>query len=129
MRLSGAGFDLNPGEHPIIPVLLGDARLALAHYLGEVRLDAPAADDPLCTDAPARFLAQATHQQTVLRAPPHAAPLALAEAQGRTRAVVELTETAPDGSATTYYQRVTTTRENGEVRIVSIEENSEGASE
>ncbi|MDV3357251.1 MULTISPECIES: hypothetical protein [unclassified Dietzia] len=44
-------------------------------------------------------------------------------------AVVELTETAPDGSATTYYQRVTTTRENGEVRIVSIEENSEGASE
>ena len=44
-------------------------------------------------------------------------------------AVVELTETAPDGSETTYYQRVTTTRENGEVRIVSIEENSEGASE
>lgn len=44
-------------------------------------------------------------------------------------AVVELTETAPDGGETTYYQRVTTTRENGEVRIVSIEENSEGASE
>ena len=44
-------------------------------------------------------------------------------------AVVELTETAPDGSETPYYQRVTTTRENGEVRIVSIEENSEGASE
>ena len=48
----------------------------------EVRLDAPAADDPLCTDAPARFLAQATHQQTVLRAPPHAAPLAHTDQDG-----------------------------------------------
>jgi glycine C-acetyltransferase len=26
--LSGAGFDLKPGEHPIIPVMLGDAALA-----------------------------------------------------------------------------------------------------
>ncbi|HEX7115999.1 MAG TPA: glycine C-acetyltransferase [Steroidobacter sp.] len=27
-RMSAAGFDLVPGEHPIIPVMLGDARLA-----------------------------------------------------------------------------------------------------
>ncbi len=27
-RMSGLGFDLVPGEHPIIPVMLGDARLA-----------------------------------------------------------------------------------------------------
>jgi glycine C-acetyltransferase len=27
-RLTEAGFELNPGQHPIIPVLLGDARLA-----------------------------------------------------------------------------------------------------
>jgi glycine C-acetyltransferase len=26
--MSGLGFDLKPGEHPIIPVMLGDARLA-----------------------------------------------------------------------------------------------------
>jgi glycine C-acetyltransferase len=30
-RMSRAGFDLAPGEHPIIPVMLGDARLA-AHF-------------------------------------------------------------------------------------------------
>jgi glycine C-acetyltransferase len=27
-RLEALGFDLKPGEHPIIPVMLGDARLA-----------------------------------------------------------------------------------------------------
>jgi glycine C-acetyltransferase len=27
-KLTGRGFDLKPGEHPIIPVMLGDARLA-----------------------------------------------------------------------------------------------------
>ena len=27
-RMNGLGFDLKPGEHPIIPVMLGDARLA-----------------------------------------------------------------------------------------------------
>lgn len=26
--MSAAGFDLAPGEHPIIPVMLGDAKLA-----------------------------------------------------------------------------------------------------
>ena len=26
--MSGLGFDLVPGEHPIIPVMLGDAKLA-----------------------------------------------------------------------------------------------------
>jgi glycine C-acetyltransferase len=26
--MAGLGFDLKPGEHPIIPVMLGDARLA-----------------------------------------------------------------------------------------------------
>ena len=26
--MSNAGFDLVPGEHPIIPVMLGDAKLA-----------------------------------------------------------------------------------------------------
>lgn len=39
-------------------------------------------------------------------------------------ASVELTEIAPDGTETVYEQRVTTTRESGEVRIVSIEEQS-----
>jgi glycine C-acetyltransferase len=27
-QLEGLGFDLRPGEHPIVPVMLGDARLA-----------------------------------------------------------------------------------------------------
>src|SRR5690606_10801584 len=27
-RMTAAGFDLVPGEHPIIPVMLGDAKLA-----------------------------------------------------------------------------------------------------
>ena len=27
-RMTGLGFDLKPGEHPIVPVMLGDARLA-----------------------------------------------------------------------------------------------------
>lgn len=37
-RLTGAGFKLLPGEHPIIPVMLGDARLAqdMAARLGEL---------------------------------------------------------------------------------------------
>lgn len=39
-------------------------------------------------------------------------------------ASVELTETAPDDAQTVIKQRVTTTRESGEVRIVSIEETS-----
>lgn len=43
-------------------------------------------------------------------------------------AEVELTETAPDGAETVYQQHVTTTREGGEVRIVSIEDDSEGDS-
>lgn len=43
-------------------------------------------------------------------------------------AEVELTETAPDGAETVYEQHVTTTREGGEVRIVSIEDDSEGDS-
>jgi glycine C-acetyltransferase len=36
--MSAAGFELKPGEHPIIPVMLGDARLAqsmAADLLGE----------------------------------------------------------------------------------------------
>jgi glycine C-acetyltransferase len=28
--MTGLGFDLKPGEHPIIPVMLGDAKLATA---------------------------------------------------------------------------------------------------
>ncbi|MDV8002852.1 hypothetical protein [Rhodococcus sp. IEGM 1408] len=39
-------------------------------------------------------------------------------------ASVELTETAPDDAQTVYKQRVTTTRESGKVRIVSIEDKS-----
>jgi glycine C-acetyltransferase len=37
LRLAAAGFSLNPGQHPIIPVLLGDARLAqdMARHLLE----------------------------------------------------------------------------------------------
>ena len=27
-KMTGAGFDIRPGEHPIVPILLGDARLA-----------------------------------------------------------------------------------------------------
>ena len=27
-KMTDLGFDLKPGEHPIIPVMLGDARLA-----------------------------------------------------------------------------------------------------
>jgi glycine C-acetyltransferase len=27
-KMTALGFDLKPGEHPIIPVMLGDARLA-----------------------------------------------------------------------------------------------------
>ena len=27
-RMSERGFDLKPGEHPIVPVMLGDAKLA-----------------------------------------------------------------------------------------------------
>ncbi|MCT1435465.1 hypothetical protein M3G57_16855, partial [Dietzia maris] len=48
---------------------------------------------------------------------------------GDDAALVELTETAPDGTETTYNQRVKTTRTDGEVQIVSIEEHSEGAPE
>ena len=29
-KMTERGFDLKPGEHPIIPVMLGDARLATA---------------------------------------------------------------------------------------------------
>ena len=36
--MTGAGFDITPGEHPIVPIMLGDARLAsqmAADMLGE----------------------------------------------------------------------------------------------
>lgn len=45
---------------------------------------------------------------------------------GEKAALVDLTQTAPDGSETTYKQRVTTTREDDAVKIVSIEDRSEG---
>lgn len=48
---------------------------------------------------------------------------------GDDSAVVELTETAPDGTETTYHQRVKTVRDSGQVRIVSIEDHSEGVRE
>jgi glycine C-acetyltransferase len=36
--MTAAGFDIKPGEHPIVPIMLGDARLAqdlAADLLGE----------------------------------------------------------------------------------------------
>ena len=42
--------------------------------------------------------------------------------KGESAASVELTETAPDGTENIYHQRISTAREGGEVRIVSIED-------
>ncbi|WP_156482634.1 hypothetical protein [Dietzia cinnamea] len=45
-------------------------------------------------------------------------------ADGDDAAAVELTEIAPDGTQTVFKQRVTTTREEGDIQIVSIEDAS-----
>jgi glycine C-acetyltransferase len=36
-RMTAAGFDIRPGEHPIVPIMLGDE--ALAHRMADDLLD------------------------------------------------------------------------------------------
>lgn len=67
MRLSGAGFDLNPGEHPIIPVLLGDARLAqdMARRLVDLGVFVTGFSYPVVPKGQARIRTQVSAAHTI----------------------------------------------------------------
>jgi 2-amino-3-ketobutyrate coenzyme A ligase len=67
MRLNGAGFDLNPGEHPIIPVMLGDARLAqdMARRLVELGVFVTGFSYPVVPKDQARIRTQVSAAHTI----------------------------------------------------------------
>jgi len=69
-RLSEAGFALNPGSHPIIPVMLGDARLAqnMAAHLLELGVFVTGFSYPVVPKGQARIRTQisAAHTQADL---------------------------------------------------------------
>lgn len=67
MRLSGAGFDLNAGEHPIIPVLLGEARLAqdMARRLVDLGVFVTGFSYPVVPKGQARIRTQVSAAHTI----------------------------------------------------------------
>ena len=48
--MEDAGFDLLPGEHPIVPIMLGDA--ALATRMANLMLEVCSANERLPTEEP-----------------------------------------------------------------------------
>jgi glycine C-acetyltransferase len=82
-RLSAAGFDLLPGEHPIVPVLLGDARLAqdMARELLALGVFVTGFSYPVVPHGQARIRAQLSAAHT----PEHIAAAAAAFVEARDR--------------------------------------------
>jgi glycine C-acetyltransferase len=65
-RLSAAGFDIVPGEHPIVPVMLGDAALAarMADALLEKRIYVIGFSYPVVPEGKARIRVQVSAAHT-----------------------------------------------------------------
>ena len=89
-RMAAAGFALQPGEHPIVPVMLGDARLAadlagdllaegvyvvgfsypvVPHGQARIRVQLSAAHTPAHVELAAEAFRRVGERRGVLRAP------------------------------------------------------------